>query len=122
MTYQVHVARTAARQLTERLPEAVAAAFAEFLPGPLAENPRRVGTPLHKPCECYWRARRGSTESGSPSSTAPEPSKFSTSATGGMPTADRDFGRPRLSAQKIPVPCAHSLSAQMLVSGRCRAV
>ncbi|HEY3688945.1 MAG TPA: hypothetical protein VGL46_01360 [Pseudonocardiaceae bacterium] len=31
MTYPVHVARTAARQLTERLPEAVAAACVEFL-------------------------------------------------------------------------------------------
>ena len=55
MTYQVHVARTAARQLTERLPEAVAAACVEFLYGPLAENPRRVGTPLCKPLECCWR-------------------------------------------------------------------
>lgn len=59
MTYRVQVARTAARQLTERLPEAVAAACVEFLYGPLAENPHRVGTPLRKPFEDYWRARRG---------------------------------------------------------------
>ncbi|MGH3688071.1 MAG: type II toxin-antitoxin system RelE family toxin [Pseudonocardiaceae bacterium] len=59
MTYQVHVARTAARQLTEHLPEAVAAACVEFLYGPLANNPHRVGAPLRKPFEGYWRARRG---------------------------------------------------------------
>ncbi|MGH3827289.1 MAG: type II toxin-antitoxin system RelE family toxin [Pseudonocardiaceae bacterium] len=53
------MARTAARQLTEQLPEAVAAACVEFLSGPLAENPHRVGTPLRKPYEGYWRARRG---------------------------------------------------------------
>lgn len=60
MTYQVHVARTAARQLTERLPEAVAAACVEFLYGPLAENPRRVGTPVRKPYEVLLaRSARG---------------------------------------------------------------
>lgn len=59
MIYWVHVARTAARQLTEQLPEAVAAACVEFLYGPLAQNPHRVGAPLRKPCEGYWRARRG---------------------------------------------------------------
>lgn len=59
MTYRVQVAHTAARQLTEQLPEAVAAACVEFLYGPLAENPQRVGAPLRKPFEGYWRARRG---------------------------------------------------------------
>jgi len=59
VTYRVQVARTAARQLTEQLPEAVAAACVEFLYGPLAENPHRVGAPLRKPFEGYWRARRG---------------------------------------------------------------
>lgn len=59
MTYRVQVARTAARQLTEQLPEAVAAACLEFLYGPLAENPQRVGAPLRKPLAGYWRARRG---------------------------------------------------------------
>ena len=59
MTYRVQVARTAARQLTEQLPEAVAAACVEFLYGPLAENPPRVGATLRKPFEGYWRARRG---------------------------------------------------------------
>jgi mRNA-degrading endonuclease RelE of RelBE toxin-antitoxin system len=59
VTYRVRVARTAASQLTEQLPEAVAAACVEFLYGPLAENPYRVGAPLRKPFEGYWRARRG---------------------------------------------------------------
>ena len=59
MTYRVPVARTAARQLTEQLPEAVAAACLEFLYGPLAENPHRVGASLRKPFAGYWRARRG---------------------------------------------------------------
>lgn len=59
MTYRVQVARTAARHLTEQLPEAVAAACVEFLYGPLAANPDRVGAPLRKPFEGYWRARRG---------------------------------------------------------------
>ena len=59
MTYRVQVTRTAARQLAEGLPEAVAAACVEFLYGPLAENPRRVGAPLRKPFDGHWRARRG---------------------------------------------------------------
>ena len=59
MTYQVTIAPTAARQLRERLPEAVAWACFEFIAGPLAENPHRVGAPLRKPFEGQWRARRG---------------------------------------------------------------
>jgi mRNA-degrading endonuclease RelE of RelBE toxin-antitoxin system len=59
VTYRVQVARSAARQLTEHLPEAVAAACVEFLYGPLAENSHRVGAALRKPFEGYWRARRG---------------------------------------------------------------
>ncbi|HEY5857052.1 MAG TPA: type II toxin-antitoxin system RelE/ParE family toxin [Aldersonia sp.] len=59
MTYRVQVTRSAARQLAETLPEAAAAASLEFLYGPLAENPHRVGAPLHKPFEGHWRARRG---------------------------------------------------------------
>jgi mRNA interferase RelE/StbE len=57
--YRVQVARTAARQLTERLPEAAASACVEFLYGPLAADPHRVGAPLRKPFEGHWRARRG---------------------------------------------------------------
>lgn len=59
MTHQVIVAPTAARQLQERLPEAVAWACFEFIRGPLSEEPHRVGVPLRKPFEGQWRARRG---------------------------------------------------------------
>lgn len=59
MSYRVRVTRTAARQLAEALPESVAAACVEFLYGPLADNPHRVGAPLRKPFEGHWRARRG---------------------------------------------------------------
>jgi mRNA interferase RelE/StbE len=59
VSYRVRVARTAARQLAEGLPESVAAACVEFLYGPLVENPHRVGALLRKPFEGHWRARRG---------------------------------------------------------------
>jgi mRNA interferase RelE/StbE len=59
LTYQVTIAPTAARQLHERLPEAVAWACFEFIAGPLADDPHRVGAPLRKPFEGQWRARRG---------------------------------------------------------------
>ena len=59
MSHRVIVARSAAQRLAEDLPEAVAAACIEFVLGPLAEDPRRVGAPLRKPFEGQWRARRG---------------------------------------------------------------
>ena len=59
MSFRVVVARSAARRLAEQLPEAVAAACLEFIFGPLAEDPHRVGVPLRKPFEGQWRARRG---------------------------------------------------------------
>ncbi len=59
MSHRVIVARSAAQRLAEDLPEAVAAACIEFVLGPLAEDPRRVGVPLRKPFEGQWRARRG---------------------------------------------------------------
>jgi mRNA-degrading endonuclease RelE of RelBE toxin-antitoxin system len=59
VTYRVRLARSAARQLAEQLPEPVAAACVEFLFGPLAENPYRVGAPLRVPLDGHWRARRG---------------------------------------------------------------
>ncbi|MHB8290692.1 MAG: type II toxin-antitoxin system RelE family toxin [Acidimicrobiales bacterium] len=59
MSFRVVVARTAARQLAERLPEAVAGACVEFIFGALAEHPHRVGAPLRKPFDGQWRARRG---------------------------------------------------------------
>ena len=59
MTYDVQLPPTAQRQLSERLPEAVAAACIEFMVGPLAMNPFRVGAALRVPFEGYFRSRRG---------------------------------------------------------------
>lgn len=59
MSFRVVVTRTAARQLAERLPEAAAAACVEFMYGPLADNPHRVGAALRAPFAGQWRARRG---------------------------------------------------------------
>jgi mRNA interferase RelE/StbE len=59
VAFEVRVAPTPARQLTERLPHAVAAACVEFIFGPLASEPHRVGAPLRAPFEGQWRARRG---------------------------------------------------------------
>ncbi len=52
------MAASAERQLA-RLPERVAAAVVEFIVGPLCENPRRVGHPLHRELAGMWSARRG---------------------------------------------------------------
>lgn len=57
--YQLRVARSAARALSEQLPETVAAAAYEFIVGPLLGNPHRVGKPLLPPMEPTWTARRG---------------------------------------------------------------
>jgi mRNA interferase RelE/StbE len=59
VSFRVVVTRTAARQLAERLPESAATACVEFLYGPLAEDPHRVGAPLRTPFIGQWRARRG---------------------------------------------------------------
>ena len=59
MTYRLRLARTAARQLAENVPESVAAAALEFVTGPLLTNPRRVGKPLRAPLDGKWSARRG---------------------------------------------------------------
>jgi mRNA interferase RelE/StbE len=59
VSYQVILAPSAARQLHERLPEAVAWACFEFIRGPLADEPRRVGAPLRSPYAGHWRATRG---------------------------------------------------------------
>lgn len=49
----------ARRALSAELPEAVAAACFQFIYGPLAENPRRVGKQLHRELEGTYSARRG---------------------------------------------------------------
>ncbi len=59
MTYQLTIARSAARSIAETLPEAVAAAVLEFVAGPLVDNPWRVGKPLRAPLGGKWSARRG---------------------------------------------------------------
>lgn len=59
MTYRVTLSRQARRALTEDLPEAVAVACWEFIAGPLAENPQRVGKHLRAPMDKMHSARRG---------------------------------------------------------------
>jgi mRNA-degrading endonuclease RelE of RelBE toxin-antitoxin system len=48
-----------ARAALQRLPEKIAAACVEFLFGPLAENPYRLGKPLREELEALRSARRG---------------------------------------------------------------
>ncbi|ARJ04780.1 toxin RelE [Cnuibacter physcomitrellae] len=57
--YEVVFTRSAKRALAESLPESVAAAAFEFIVGPLAENPRRVGKRLREPLAPMYSARRG---------------------------------------------------------------
>jgi len=58
-SYDLIISPTARRQLTERLPEAVAFAADELLMGPLLQNPQRVGKRLGTPLEDRHSARRG---------------------------------------------------------------
>lgn len=59
MTYRVELRSPARRAISERLPASAAHAVLEFLTGPLAAAPRRVGRPLLRPFEGRWSARRG---------------------------------------------------------------
>jgi mRNA-degrading endonuclease RelE of RelBE toxin-antitoxin system len=59
VTYRVELTGAARRALTDLLPEAVAVACWEFIRGPLAENPHRVGKPLRDQLEGRYSARRG---------------------------------------------------------------
>jgi mRNA-degrading endonuclease RelE of RelBE toxin-antitoxin system len=59
LTYKIKFSRTAQRVLTEQLPEKVATACLEFVRGPLAENPHRVGKQLRPPAAPHYAARRG---------------------------------------------------------------
>jgi mRNA interferase RelE/StbE len=56
--FEIHWAPTARRALT-RLPEKVATAAVEFIYGPLAGNPCRVGRPLRFELEGRHSAHRG---------------------------------------------------------------
>ena len=57
--YLLAITPTARRQLTDHLPETVAAAAYEFIIGPLLHDPRRVGKRLRPPLEDRHSARRG---------------------------------------------------------------
>lgn len=59
VTFTVTWSRAAKRALHSELPESVAAACTEFVLGPLAENPHRVGKPLRGDLEGLHSARRG---------------------------------------------------------------
>lgn len=57
--YTVVLSAAAKRAIERDLPEAVAVAVVDFLFGPLADDPHRVGKPLRFDLEGYWSARRG---------------------------------------------------------------
>ena len=59
MTYAIYFSPRARRALDHDLPEAVAAACAAFIFGPLADNPHRVGKPLRDALAGSYAARRG---------------------------------------------------------------
>jgi mRNA-degrading endonuclease RelE of RelBE toxin-antitoxin system len=58
--YELILTPPARRALTERPPEAVAAAVINFLTSTLVREPRRVGKPLRDDLAGIWSARRGS--------------------------------------------------------------
>lgn len=58
-SYELLIAPTARRQLTEQLPEPVAFAAYEFIIGPLLQDPHRVGKRLRPPLDDRHSARRG---------------------------------------------------------------
>jgi mRNA interferase RelE/StbE len=58
-SYELVVARPAARAIGEQLPESVSAAVIEFITGALIENPRRVGRELRNELAGIHSARRG---------------------------------------------------------------
>jgi mRNA interferase RelE/StbE len=57
--FELVIAPTARRQLSDRLPEAVAVAAYAFIIGPLLDNPRRVGKRLGPSLADRHSARRG---------------------------------------------------------------
>jgi mRNA-degrading endonuclease RelE of RelBE toxin-antitoxin system len=58
MMHAVEFSPTARRNL-HNLPEKIATACVEFIYGPLAKNPERVGKPLIGPLVGQYAARRG---------------------------------------------------------------
>jgi mRNA interferase RelE/StbE len=59
LTFTIEVTASARRALTRDLPETAAAACWEFITGPLAANPYRVGKPLRGRLDGLYAARRG---------------------------------------------------------------
>jgi mRNA interferase RelE/StbE len=57
--YELIIAPSARRQLSEALPKAVAFAAFEFILGPLLDNPNRAGKRLGPPLDDRRSARRG---------------------------------------------------------------
>lgn len=57
--FELLITATARRQLAESLPSSIAFAAYEFIAGPLAENPHRVGKQLMPPLADRHSARRG---------------------------------------------------------------
>ena len=57
--WELRVAPAAERALA-RLPQRVATAVAEFIVGPLLDDPQRVGKPLQRELAGHFSARRGS--------------------------------------------------------------
>jgi len=57
--YELGTAPPARRALAERLPAEIAAAAAEFITGPLLDDPRRVGKPLGTELAGIYSARLG---------------------------------------------------------------
>lgn len=55
--YELGTAPPARRALSTRLPPEIAAAAAEFITGPLLDNPRRVGKPLAEELAGIYSAR-----------------------------------------------------------------
>jgi mRNA interferase RelE/StbE len=57
--YELVIAPSARRQLTEQLPEAFAFAAYDLIMGPLLDNPQPVGKRLRPPLDARYSARRG---------------------------------------------------------------
>jgi mRNA interferase RelE/StbE len=55
--YEVALTKTARRALAEKLPLDVAIGASDFISGPLAENPHRVGKQLDAPHDGVYSAR-----------------------------------------------------------------
>jgi mRNA interferase RelE/StbE len=59
VTYRIELTSAAKKALTDALTGAVAVACWEFIRGPLADNPDRVGKPLRDQLAGRYSARRG---------------------------------------------------------------